>query len=368
MFRWDPNNVGLAGEQVLLRDRKAKAGDEFTYRYYEPQITHPVTVRVAVKDPENVALPGGVKRKLLKVVASPEPLTLPNGGKLQLPVGVFWADPVSYDTIKTVMDIPEIGKVSLVRASKVAALAPNGQVPDLMKRQSIYLKAAIPDMHERDGIVYRVTFQGDALPKELVATDARQAIRNINGHTFDLVITAKRKPGGDGTEKAGEEFLKSNYFLNSDDSEVKKLARQAVGTATDPWKKAQKIEGFVHGFMSAADYTEAMAPADHVARTRSRGLHRVRHADGGHVQGPGRPGPDGDRPGVREQPARQAGPGVPHVDRGVRQRPVARAGRDPRPGVDRAGAHQDHRPQLVGRDLVHPAVAGEGVHHGEPDG
>ena len=31
-------------------------------------------------------------------------------------------------------------------------------------------------MHERDAIVYRVTFQGDALPKELVATDARQAI------------------------------------------------------------------------------------------------------------------------------------------------------------------------------------------------
>jgi hypothetical protein len=48
-FRWDPNNVGLAGEQLLLRDRKAKAGDEFTYRYYETQVTHPVTVHVAVK-------------------------------------------------------------------------------------------------------------------------------------------------------------------------------------------------------------------------------------------------------------------------------------------------------------------------------
>jgi transglutaminase-like putative cysteine protease len=268
-FRWDPNNVGLAGEQMLLRDRKAKVGDEFTYRYYEPQITHPVTVRVAVKDLEDVALPGGVKRKLLKVVASPEALTLENGGKLNMPVGVFWADPVSYDTIKTVMDIPEIGKVSLIRTSRVAATAPNGQVPDLMKRQSIYLKAAVPDMHERDGIVYRVTFQGDALPKELVVADDRQAIKNVNGHTFDLVISAKRKPGGEGAEKAGEEFLKSNYFLNSDDGEVKKLARQAVGTATDPWKKAQKIEGFVHGFMQAADYTEAMAPADHVARTRS---------------------------------------------------------------------------------------------------
>ena len=268
-YRWDPNNVGLAGEQLLLRDRKARAGDEFTYRYYEPQIVHPVTVHVSVKGLEPVALPGGAKRDLLKVVASPEPLALPNGGKLQLPAGTFWADPVSYDTIKTVMEIPEIGKVSLIRTSKVAALAPNGQVPDLMKRQSIFLKAAVPDMHERDSIVYRVTFQGDAKPKELVATDGRQAIRNVDGNTFDLVITAKRKPVGSGTDKAGDEFLKSNYYLNSDDSEVKKLAARAVGAEADPWKKAQKIEGFVRHFMNVADYTEAMAPADHVARTRT---------------------------------------------------------------------------------------------------
>jgi transglutaminase-like putative cysteine protease len=268
-FRWDPNNLGLAAEQTLLRDRKARPGDEFTYRYYEPQITHPVTVHVSVKDPEDVALPGGVKRKLLKVVAAPEPLALPNGGKLQLPAGTFWADPVSYDTIKTVMDIAELGKVTLLRTSKVAALAPNGQTPGLLDRQSIFLKTAIPDMHERDAVVYRVTFKGEAQPKELVIADDRQALRNVSGKTFDLAITAKRKPAGKGTETAGEEFLKSNYFLNSDDARVKELATRAVGTEKDPWRKAQKVEGFVRGYMTKADYTEAMAPADHVARTRS---------------------------------------------------------------------------------------------------
>jgi transglutaminase-like putative cysteine protease len=268
-YRWDPANLGLAREQTLLRDRKAKPGDEFIYRYYETQITHPVTVHVAVKDLEDVALPGNVKRKLLRVVASPESLVLPNGGKLNLPAATFWADPVSYETIKTEMDIPEIGKVSLIRTSKVAALAPNGQAPDLMKRQSIFLRAAVPDMHERDAIVYRISYKGDAAPKELVASDDRQVIKNASGNTFDLVISAKRKPVGTGVDKAGAEFLKSNYFLNSDDAEVKKLATRAVGTERDPWKQAQKIEGFVRSFMLPADYTEAMAPADHVARTRT---------------------------------------------------------------------------------------------------
>jgi hypothetical protein len=266
-YRWDPNNLGLAGEQTLLRDRKAKPGDTFTYRYYEMTVTHPVTVHVEVKKEEVVTMPGGGKRRLLKVVARPEPLDLGDGKKLPMPAGTFWADPVGYDTVKTLMEIPGLGVVSLIRTSKAAALAPNGQAPDLMKNQSIFLKAAIPDMHERDGIVYRISFQGDVQPKELVATDVRQSIKNINGNTFDLVITPKRKPVGEGTEKAGPEFLQSNYFLNSDDSEVKKLARQAVGTETDPWKKAQKIEWWVRNNMRAADYTEAMAPADHVART-----------------------------------------------------------------------------------------------------
>jgi hypothetical protein len=266
-YRWDPNNLGLAAEQNLFRTKKVKPGDEFAYRYYEVQITHPVTVQVEVKKEEDVPLPGGVKAKLLKVVATPEPLDLPNGGKLRMPVGVFYVDPTTYDVIKTVMDIPEIGNVSLIRTSMVAALAPNGEVPDLMKGQSIYLKAPVPNMHDRNAIGYRITFKGEATPKELVATDDRQAIKNVSGNTFEVAITAKRKPVGEGTEKAGAEFLKSNYFLNSDDEQVKKLARQAVGNETDPWKKAQRIESWVRHNMRAAEYTEAMAPADHVART-----------------------------------------------------------------------------------------------------
>jgi transglutaminase-like putative cysteine protease len=269
-FRWDPANIGLAKEQTLMRDRKVKSGDEFSYRYYEVQVTYPVTVHVAVKDLEDVALPGGVSRRLLKAVATPDPLAMENGQKLRFPAAVFYVDPVSYDTIKTVMDIPEIGKVSLIRTSKIAAQAPNGQVPDLMKRQSIFLASPIPDMHERDSIVYKITYKGDALPKELVAVDRRQTIKNIDGKSFELHIQSRRKPEKlDKEEKAGEEFLKSNYFITSADSEVKKLAAQAVGTTTDPWAKARKIESFVRNFMKPADYTEAMAPADHVARTRT---------------------------------------------------------------------------------------------------
>ncbi|HVK09953.1 MAG TPA: transglutaminase family protein [Gemmataceae bacterium] len=270
-FRWDPACLGLAGEQKLLRDRKVKAGDTLTYRYFEPQVANYVRVQIAVGDKEKVTVPGSAARDLLKVVATPEPLTIKaTGQKLQMPAATYWVDPVTYDTVKTVMEVPEIGKVTLLRTSRLAALAPNGDVPDLMKRQSIFLKAAVPDMHERGNVVYRVSFNGDAQPKDLVSTDARQAIKNANGKTFELHVLARRAPAKvEVADKIGPEFLRSNYFINSDDAEVKKLAARAVGAETDPWKKAQAIERFVSGFMIVANFTEAMAPADHVAKTRT---------------------------------------------------------------------------------------------------
>jgi len=48
---------------------------------------------------------------------------------------------------------------------------------------------------------------------------------------------------------------------------VQKLARRAAGGETDPWKKARRIERWVHDNMRSLNFTEAMATADHVART-----------------------------------------------------------------------------------------------------
>ena len=266
-LRWDPDVVGLAREHTLLRDRKVKAGDQFSYRTFEPTVSNYMTVKVNVQGKEPTVLPGGNRRELLKVVATPDPLKLKDGQILQMPPGTFWADPVTYDVVKTDMEIPAIGKVTLIRTSKAAALLPNGRTQDINTTQSIFFPAAIPDMHDRNAVVYRVTYTGEATPKDLVATDARQAIRNAGGTTFDLAVTARRKPEGEGTEKAGVEYLRPNYMINSADPEVMRLAKQAAGPATDPWDKAQRVERWVRQNMRTAAFTEALAPADHVART-----------------------------------------------------------------------------------------------------
>src|SRR5205085_5194550 len=59
----------------------------------------------------------------------------------------------------------------------------------------------------------------------------------------------------------------SNFFITSDDDRVKQHAKIAAAGETDPWRKAQRIEKWVHENMKVQNFSEAMAPASEVART-----------------------------------------------------------------------------------------------------
>jgi transglutaminase-like putative cysteine protease len=72
----------------------------------------------------------------------------------------------------------------------------------------------------------------------------------LKENSFELHVQAIRKPQTVETPgEAGEEFLKSCTFINSEDAKVRELAERAVGKETDAWKKAQLVERWVHDNM-----------------------------------------------------------------------------------------------------------------------
>jgi transglutaminase-like putative cysteine protease len=110
----------------------------------------------------------------------------------------------------------------------------------------------------------------DKEPSKTLATDIRQSIGNIKDQSFDLTVTAVRQPPtvmAAGVVNPGKEYTESNFFLTSDDPVVKQHAAEAVGTETDPWRKAQLVERWVNQHMKVQNFTEAMAPASEVAKT-----------------------------------------------------------------------------------------------------
>ncbi|MEZ6141039.1 MAG: transglutaminase-like domain-containing protein [Zavarzinella sp.] len=269
-FDWDPRCIGMRAENNLFAAKKIKPGDTFTYRQFIAQITYYITIEVKVGELQETIVPGLGKKKLLKVEATPEALILPNKSKLQLPISVFLVDPITYEPIVTITDIAELGGlVTTVRTTKAIATAPNGNVPDLMERNTIYLAKRLPRLHQAKSAKYRIGFKGDLKPSELISVDERQKLDTEKEQSFDLVITASRvPPEKDSGVAAAEEFTQSNEFIASDDANIQKLAALAVGDEKNPWKKALKIEQFVNNYIDQVTFTEALTPADKVAVTR----------------------------------------------------------------------------------------------------
>ncbi len=262
---WDSKAVGILGEVTLFKDKGIKAGDKFKYLFFESTVTSIVTVDVSVKDLEDVLLPRGGKKKLLRVDLKPEKVQ-----EIQLPTSTVWLDPKSLEPLLTQTEVPGIGLLSMERSTKAVATGVIGDVPDLMKMQTIRLSQYIPaDVHALRSIVFRITVKSkDVELEKLIKQDNRQTIKKLDDNSFELEVKAIRAPQRMEKESpAADEFLESNYFINCADENVKKLARQAVGASTDPLEKAKAIESWVRNNMKAVNYTEAMATSDHVATT-----------------------------------------------------------------------------------------------------
>jgi hypothetical protein len=261
-IRWNDEVLGLYRQQRLFRDRQVKPGDRFSYLSYEPQINSVVNVNVTVGDEVTVELsPTKTKRRLLRVETTPDKIQ-----GVQLPTLISWLDK-DLNVVRSEVEMPGLGTLVHIRTSREAALAP----PSAKSRdieQTIRLNRTIPRPHETETVVYRVTLKGDSDVATAFARDDRQEVKNVKGNTFELHVHALREPEPkERPGKVGPEFLKSNYFINCADARVKDHAHHAVGQEKDPWKKALLIEKWVHQHMQIQNYSEAMATADHVART-----------------------------------------------------------------------------------------------------
>lgn len=270
---WDPHVVSALGEQDLLRRRNPppKPGDKFDYKTYNPIVNAVVTIHVEVENFEDVALqsPTGVQRvRLLRVAMTPEEIQ----GVL-LPSQIVWYDD-QFEVRKSLANLVGVGFLTTERTTEVLARQPIAPhlLPDIMDRQAIKLRQRIPNAHRESLLRYRIALN-DRDPGKTFANDPpRQTVSDVADKSFVLTVQAVRQPPAvvpAGVAAPGPEYSSSNYFITSDDPKVKAQASAAVGSETDPWKKAQRIEAWVHRNMKVQNFTEAMAPAFQVAESLS---------------------------------------------------------------------------------------------------
>ncbi|MCI0637575.1 MAG: transglutaminase family protein [Gemmataceae bacterium] len=258
---WNDKVLGVYRQQRLLQEKDVKPGDTFSYLSFEPSINLVVNTKVETKNYEQVELFGGKeKRKLLKVVSTPEKIQ-----NVQLPPLVAWLGD-DLMPLRSEAEIPGLGRVTLYRTTKAVALNPAavGGLTDIGLGQFVRMKKPIARPYETSRARYRITIRDEDDPATTFSQDERQKVLRSDGNTIELEVRAR----GDAKETPAPstDFLESSYFINCKDARVRESAKKAAGAETDPWKKAQRIEKWVNLNMKVVSH-EALATADHVART-----------------------------------------------------------------------------------------------------
>lgn len=281
---WNPAVLGTYGELKNVATLKPQPGSSFDYWIYEPIINSMVQVQAKAEAIEEVQI-GDKKPYLLKVVAEPQPISTDQEPPakteeqpankpqpeqptfLTLPQSSFWFD-ANYELIRTETTMPGIGKLVIERTTREDALRP-AVGPDLGLRQAIRLNQRLLGGHDAASATYRIKLK-DANPTAVFAQDERQSVKPLPDGGIELTIKASAKAPADNSPNAGApapEYLTSNYFITSDDPEVRKHAETAIHGETDPLRRALLIESWVHRNMKVMNFTEAMAPASEVAKT-----------------------------------------------------------------------------------------------------
>jgi hypothetical protein len=270
---WNDKAISLYRQRLLFQERKAKPGDTFEYLSFEPSINLVVKNRVKVHDYEEVSFPGSKKkRKLLKVEIKPDEIRIPKADgkedRFQGPTLFAWLDQ-DLLPIRSQMEMPGLGKIVSYRTTKEEALKPGAARTDMGLSQMVRLNKRLARPLDLTKVVFRITIKGEKDAASAFARDERQVIRNARGKTFEMVVSPSQGPAKKEQqveEMVSEEFSKSSYFINCDDTKVKQLARKAVGKEKDTWKKVLRIERWVKNNMKWS-FGEELATADHVART-----------------------------------------------------------------------------------------------------
>jgi hypothetical protein len=275
---WKDGVIGFYGQELLFRMHKVKPGDRFRFLDYQLPLLAAVPTQVVVKEAEETDLlavkTGGdetkaerVRKRLLRAEVLPQKVTV--GDKsFPLPRMVVWLDDKLL-AVRSESDVPGLGRMTLYRTTRAVA-EKEGAAPALMAdlglKSLIPLNRAIERPHEASEIVYRITFKEDDDPTTTFAQDARQKVENVQGNTFDLRVRTIREP--EETRNFGrgkEDFLKSSYFLDSDNEKVRELAARVTDGETDAWRKGQRIEKWVHEHMKSNTEVN-FAPASQVLR------------------------------------------------------------------------------------------------------
>ena len=260
---WGPEVRGPYGAELSFTRTPMQPGEVRKLKTFVPDLNKIVDATLTAGGLEQITLGGNSVRELLKVE---QHVTL-DGKPMPELAQTFWVDSLG-QVMKTFND--SYGGMSAYRTTEEAAsrrVAKADQF-DLINGLVINVARKITNPENSRDILYKVSLT-DADPTTFFPNDRRQTLKAgpESRSAIMTVKTAGPEVGDPGPESVDDVYTRSNPLITSNDVQVIRQARKAVGNATDPWAKAQAITKWVAANIRDKNFETSFAPADEVART-----------------------------------------------------------------------------------------------------
>jgi hypothetical protein len=227
-----------------------------------PLVDQPTMTTLVAKDYETIQVMSN-SRRLLRIEQQTD---LPAGKPQHV---TLWCD----QTGEVIMAQTEALGQQIVRTSQESALDMKGGGKfDLAVQSSIRTSRPPRDPHSASLARLAVTLS-DADPSTVFPATASQTIRPIDANSSEVTLRKLRNDFLAGADLPAENGPTNadrapSSLIQSDDSRITTLAKQASGFATDDWELATQLEAFVRRTVSNKNFSQTFASAAEVAESR----------------------------------------------------------------------------------------------------
>jgi len=260
---WSPDILGHAGARLMTERHLDQPGARYEYRTFYPDLgAQAITVKGHVVGPVTREIEGRQRR----VIEVEEQVSAFPGMTVRSwyePNGAFVAS-----------HSPLAGGMAVVRVPRERALAgpdtDSDREFDALLSLSATSNVALRRPYAIESARYRVTFrEGDPAELAPALESARQKVVERDGKRVVLDVRALvPDDGSHPIERDWPEeirpYLEPNAWLQCDDPDLARAAREAIGDETDAWKAAKKLERWVYEKIEDKNMSVGFASASEV--------------------------------------------------------------------------------------------------------
>jgi len=253
---WPQGALMAEGLRLLEEKQPLTEGHTYSATVFEPTMLTAIQAKATVGAVVELDLLG----RVVKATEVKTIMEVPGGG--QIPT-ISYVD-AEHNALKTIMSVMDM-KLEIIACDKEFAMSPN-DVLDFLDKMLVPSPAPLGDVKGKT-VVYTLAPKPDA-KVQIPATDNQTVQVQPDGR---IVVTVKPvvPAAGAAFPYKGQdakvlEAMKPAQYLQSDRKEVRDLAVQAAGSATDLAEAVKSIESFVHGYIQQKDMSVGYATAAEV--------------------------------------------------------------------------------------------------------